>query len=103
MEWIENMSMCHLLCFLNLRVEADGVFGALVGKGSVVAGNKTRGNIVTDVSTEQETVRADNGIGGDGGTVEEVEAGTGEDVGLLEFDGSLGVSLAVSVIMIKKK
>lgn len=68
-------------------VEGDGVLGGRVAKSTSVAGDGTGLDVVRALGTDKEAVVANNGVGGEGGALEDVGGGTGVERGLL-VDGS---------------
>ena len=68
-------------------VEGHGVLRGGEANGSGVSGDGTGGAIVRGLGTDKEAVTADDGVGGEGGALEEVDGGSGVERGLL-VDGS---------------
>ena len=68
-------------------VKGHGVLRGGEADGTGVSGDGASGDVVRGLGTDEETVPADDGVGGEGGTLEEVDGGSGVERGLL-VDGS---------------
>lgn len=68
-------------------VKSDGVLWGGETESSGISCNGTRGHVVRGLTTDKEAVPTDNGIGGKGGTLEEVCSSSSVERGLL-VDGS---------------
>ena len=64
--------------------DGSGVLGNAVADGSGVLGDGGLVDVVTTLSTDEEALVAENGVEVGGGAVQEIEEGTGVQVGLLE-------------------
>lgn len=70
--------------------DGSRVLGNAVADGSRVLGDGGLGDIVATLGTNQEALVAEDGVEVGGGAVQEVEEGTGVQVGLLEVEVELG-------------
>ena len=70
--------------------DGSGVLGNAVADGSGVLGDSGLVDVVTTLSTDEESLMAENSVEVGGGAVQEVEEGTGVQVGLLEVEVELG-------------
>jgi hypothetical protein len=50
-------------------VEGDGVLGSGESNGTGISGNLARGDIVSSLGTDKETIAAENGVGGEAGSL----------------------------------
>lgn len=75
--------------------DGSGVLGNGVTNGSSIAGDAASLDIVADLGTSEETVVADSHVTLEGGSLEEVEEGTGVEEGLLEVNVELGALAGV--------
>lgn len=76
-------------------VQGDRVLGGGVASGGGEAGDVGLGDIVGDITTNQEAITANNGITGEGGALEEIQVGARVEAELLVLDADLGVLLAI--------
>jgi len=76
-------------------VESNRVLGGGVTGSGTEAGDGSASNIVSNVTSEQETLATDNDITSEGGALEEINVGTGVETELLVVDTNLGVLLAL--------
>lgn len=70
--------------------DGSGVLGNAVADGSRVLGDGGLVDVVATLSTDEEALVAENGVEVGGGAVQEIEEGTGVQVGLLEVQVELG-------------
>jgi hypothetical protein len=70
--------------------DSSGVLGNAVTDGSGVLGDGSLVDIVATLSTDEEALVAENGVEVGSGAVQQVEEGTGVQVGLLEVQVELG-------------
>jgi hypothetical protein len=78
-----------------LSVEGNRVLGSSVTGGGGEAGDLGGTDIVSDISSDQETIAANNDITGEGGALEEINVGARVEAELLVLDTDLGVLLAL--------
>ena len=76
-------------------VKSNRVLGGGVTGSGTETGDGSTGNIVSDITSEQETLTTDNDITSEGGALEEINIGTGVEAQLLVVDANLGVLLAL--------
>lgn len=69
--------------------DGSGVLGNAVANGGGVLGDGGLLDVVATLSTDEEALVAENSVEVGGGAVEEVEEGTGVQVGLLEVEVEL--------------
>lgn len=70
--------------------DGSGVLGNAVADGSGVLGDSSLVDVVATLSTDEEALVAENSVEVGGGAVQQVEEGTGVQVGLLEVQVELG-------------
>jgi hypothetical protein len=70
--------------------DGSGVLGNAVADSSGVLGDSSLVDVVATLSTDEESLVAENGVEVSGRAVQEVEEGTGVQVGLLEVEVELG-------------
>lgn len=78
-----------------VSMESHGIFRGSESCSSSEAGDVGTANIVSSITSDRETLAANNNIGSEGGTLEEIDVGTRVDAELLVLNTDLGVLLAL--------
>lgn len=76
-------------------MESNRVLGSGVASNSGKAGDVGTGKVIGDLTSSNETLTADNNIGGDGGALEDIQVGARVDTELLVQNTDLGALLAL--------
>lgn len=83
-------------------MKSKRVVSSGVTESSAVTGDLSIVNVISDFTTDEETVSANNSITSKSGAFEEVEAGAGEEVVLFVFNTEFGVLGAVLCVDLRE-